>query len=192
MADELPMPDPPLANAIVALRAWSESDIPFIVAACNDPLFERFTAAIPSPYGEADARAWLASHEPARRAGRSLELAILDASSAEPLGAVALSNVDARHRRSEMGYWLAERARGRGIATEAVRLLAGWALRVLRLERLTLMIHPENAASQRVAERCGFTREGLLRSHMLKQGSGERRDALLYGLLPHEFRSRDT
>jgi RimJ/RimL family protein N-acetyltransferase len=184
------MPDPPLANDVVALRAWSERDIPFIVAACQDPLIERFTAAIPSPYGESDARAWLAGQEPARRAERSLELAILDPSTAEPLGAVALSNVDLRHRRSGMGYWLAEGARGRGIATEAVRLLAGWALGALRLDRLELMIHPENIGSQRVAERCGFKREGLLRSYMLKQNSGERRDALVYGLLPHEFQAQ--
>jgi hypothetical protein len=129
MGDELPMPDPPLANDVVALRAWSERDVPFIVAACQDRLIERHTAAIPSPYGEADARAWLASQEPARRAGRSLELAIVDASSNEP------------------------------------------ALGVLRLERLELMIHPENAASQRLAERCGLKREGLLRSHMLKRNA---------------------
>jgi len=80
-----------------------------------------------------------------------------------------------------MGYWLTERARGRGIATDAVRLLAGWAFGVLRLDRLELMIHPENTASQPVAERCGFTREGFLRSHMLKRNSGERRDSVVYG-----------
>ena len=57
------MPDPPLANDVVALRAWSERDIPFIVAACQDPLIDRFTAAIPYPYGEPDARAWLAGQE---------------------------------------------------------------------------------------------------------------------------------
>ena len=147
------MPDPPLANDVVALRAWSERDIPFIVAACQDPLIDRFTAAIPYPYGEADARAWLTGQEPARRAGRSLELAVLEASSAKPVGAVALSNMELRHRRSGMGYWLAERARGRGMATEAVRLLANWALGVLQLDRLEVMIHPENTASQRVAER---------------------------------------
>jgi RimJ/RimL family protein N-acetyltransferase len=61
---------------------------------------------------------------------------------------------------------------------------------VLRLERLEVLIHPENVASQRVAERCGFQREGLLRSHMLKRNSDERRDALVYGLLPDEFRGR--
>jgi RimJ/RimL family protein N-acetyltransferase len=103
--------------------------------------------------------------ESARQTGHVAGLAILDPSTAEPLGAVALSSTDLRHRRSGMGYWLAERARGRGIATEAVRLLAGWAFRVLRLDRLEVMIHPENVASQRVAERCGFKREGLRRSH---------------------------
>jgi RimJ/RimL family protein N-acetyltransferase len=105
---------------------------------------------------------------------------------------VALSNVDLRHRRSGMGYWLAEHARGRGIATHAVRLLAAWAFDVLRLERLEVMIHPENIASQRVAERCGFQREGLLRSHMLKQKTDERRDSLVYGLLPDDFRRGDA
>jgi len=80
MGAELPVPDPPLRNDVVALRPWSERDIPFIVAACSDPLFERFTAGIPSPYGEDDAREWLEAREPARRAGRGLELAIVDAS----------------------------------------------------------------------------------------------------------------
>lgn len=75
---------------------------------------------------------------------------------------------------------------------EAVRLLAGWAFDVLRLDLLEVMIHPDNVGSQRVAERCGFKREGLLRSHMLKQNSGERRDSLAYGLLSHEFRGRDA
>lgn len=186
------MPDPPLANGVVALRMWSERDIPFIVAACQDPLIERFAAAIPSPYREADAREWLASQEPARRAGRSLELAILDASSTEPLGAVALPHPRPTVPQVHVRYRLAQPARGRGIATEAVRLLAGWAFAVLRLDRLELMIHPENTASQRLAERCGFKREGFLRSHMLRRNSGERRDSFVYGLLPHEFRDRDA
>jgi RimJ/RimL family protein N-acetyltransferase len=193
MGAELPVPEPPLRNDVVALRPWSERDIPFIVAACSDPLFERFTAAIPSPYDEADAREWLASLEPARRAGRSLELAIVDASSGAPLGAVALSNVDLGHRRSGMGWWLAPAARGRGAATEAVRLLAGWALDALAIERLEAMIHPGNAASQRVAERCGFVREGLLRAYMRKAKRAERRDMVVFGLLPDELRrSRAT
>ena len=48
--------------------------------------------------------------------------------------------------------------------------------------------HPENVASQRVAERRGFVRESVLRSHMLMRNSGQRRDSVIYGLLPHEVR----
>jgi len=54
--------------------------------------------------------------------------------------------------------------------------------------RLTLLTDPANTPSQRVAERCGFQREGQMRSHMVIRQSGERRDALVYGLLPGELR----
>lgn len=58
--------------------------------------------------------------------------------------------------------------------------------RRLELARLWLQIEPENVASQRVAERCGFVREGRLRSHFEGRG-GERVDVLIYGLLPGEL-----
>jgi RimJ/RimL family protein N-acetyltransferase len=84
-----------------------------------------------------------------------------------------------------VGYWLAPAARGRGVASRAVRLLTGWAFDVLQLQRLELTCGPDNIGSQRVAERTGFTREGLLRSHMAFKG--RRRDTLLFSLLPGEL-----
>jgi hypothetical protein len=71
-------------------------------------------------------------------------------------------------------------AGGQGVAAQALRLLAGWAFRVLRLARLELFIEPDNVASQRVAERCGFVRE-LLRSRSVSKG--RRRDSVVFGLL---------
>jgi RimJ/RimL family protein N-acetyltransferase len=63
-----------------------------------------------------------------------------------------------------------------------VRLLAGWAFRELRIDRLQLTTHPDNTASQRVAERAGFTREGVLRAyHPTSDGP---RDAVMFSLLP--------
>src|SRR3954469_11204673 len=100
------MPAPPLADDLVALRPWTERDVPFVVAACRDPAFERFTAAVPSPYGEADARAWLASQEPARRAGRSLGLAVVGGSARGP------------HPRARARRRLVARAAGGGGAVE--------------------------------------------------------------------------
>ncbi|MEU4838724.1 GNAT family N-acetyltransferase [Nocardia testacea] len=65
------------------------------------------------------------------------------------------------------------------------RLLAGWAFDALAVARLELTCGPDNLASQRVALRCGFVREGLLRSHIPYQGA--RRDTVVFGLLPGEL-----
>jgi RimJ/RimL family protein N-acetyltransferase len=92
----------------------------------------------------------------------------------------------AQERRAAVGYWLAAHARGRGVASRAVRLLAGWSFAQLGTARLELTCAPENEASQAVATRCGFTREGVLRSHMVFKGA--RRDTVMFSLLPGELR----
>jgi RimJ/RimL family protein N-acetyltransferase len=61
-----------------------------------------------------------------------------------------------QERAADVGYWLAAPARGRGLATRAVELLAGWAFGDLDLERLELRTNPQNHASRAVAARAGF------------------------------------
>ena len=77
------------------------------------------------------------------------------------------------------------RRRAGGVASRALRLLAGWAAREHGLARLQLMVEPANMASIRVAEKAGFRREGLLRSYI--EVKGTRRDVYLYALLPEEM-----
>jgi RimJ/RimL family protein N-acetyltransferase len=181
----LPLPTPPLADCAVALRPWRERDIPAQLAAFGDALFERFSDW--PPRTEADARRYLKAHEAARVRGEQLELALVEPHDHDVvLGGASLSSVSLPQGRASIGYWLAPDARGRGLATRAVRLLASWAFDALRIERLELTCGPDNHASQRVAERCGFTREGLLRSHMPLEGS--RRDTVVFSLLPGELR----
>jgi len=164
---------PSLADEVVLLRPWRETDVPALLAAFSDPFFLRFSDW--APRTEAEARAYLAGHEQARRRGEQIELAL-----AEPLdesvvlGGGSLNNVDLSEGRAAIGYWLAPHARGRGVATHAVRLLAGWAFRDLDVARLELTCGPDNVASQRVAERCGFTRVGVLRSHLPFKGRAAR------------------
>jgi [ribosomal protein S5]-alanine N-acetyltransferase len=85
----------------------------------------------------------------------------------------------------EVGYWVKREARGRGLATRALRLLARWALEDQRLARVQLAAEPGNLASLRVAEKAGFTREGLLRRYL--NIGGERRDGFMFSLLPEEL-----
>ncbi len=82
-----------------------------------------------------------------------------------PVGHVNLAGLD-EGGAAEVGYWLAPRARGRGLATAAASLLIDWGFAELGVARIEFAILPENRASQRVAERLGATPEGLReRSH---------------------------
>ncbi len=177
------LPDPPLAEGPVRLRAWSRGDEPALVAICRDPLIDRYTH-VPSPYRASDARAWIGGQEDRLRSGLSLDLAIADATSDALLGAIGMHEFRWHDRRAEIGYWVAREARGRGIASVALRLLSRWALGPLGLARLDLFAEEENAASMRVAEHAGFVREGLLRSYL--EIKGRRRSVLVFSLLAQD------
>ena len=98
------------------------------------------------------------------------------------LGGASVYGINADERQASVGYWVAAHGREKGVATHATKLLARWAFDVLEIERLQLTCGPDNVASQRVAERAGFTREALLRSHFPFKGG--RRDTVVFGLLP--------
>jgi ribosomal-protein-alanine N-acetyltransferase len=87
--------------------------------------------------------------------------------------------------RATIGFWLLPEARGKGLATRAVRHVSRWALRELALVRLGLLTEPSNELSQRVAERSGFQREGVCRSYA--EIDGRRVDYALFSLVPADL-----
>jgi [ribosomal protein S5]-alanine N-acetyltransferase len=87
----------------------------------------------------------------------------------------------------EIGYWLRADARGAGLTTRAVRLAARWALAREGVERLQLRADVENVVSRRVAEKAGFTFEGVLRSAHWSARLGRRQDWAMYSLLRGEM-----
>ena len=134
------------------LRPIQLTDAEAIVTACGDEDIARFIPLIASPYTRADAEAWIERCLEVWRRGESYPFAITDAGSGELLGAI-----EVHARGGTVGYWVASGARNRGIATRALRLVCD-----LVPERpLRLTAHPDNAASQRVAEKAGFRRVGL-------------------------------
>jgi RimJ/RimL family protein N-acetyltransferase len=157
--------------------------VPGLVEACQDREIVRWTR-VPASYGEADARFYLRQRYDATFAGVTAPFAIVHATTEDLLGSISLMRFAWRHARAEVGYWLSRPARGQGHATRAVRLICEWGFDVLRLERIDLLAATENPASQRVAERAGFTREAVLRSYM--EGTFERQDMVAFGLLRDE------
>ena len=180
----LPFPDPPLADELIRLRPWTQADAGDACTATQDPLILHHTH-VPAGQSEDDLRRFIDEREPRRLAGDELGFVIAAAGDDAFLGCVSLLRFDWPDRRGEIGYYLAEWGRGRGVMTRAVRLLSRWALEDLGLARLEVIADIDNAPSQAVAERCGFTREGVLRSY--EERNGRRVDVVLFSLLPQDL-----
>ncbi|MEY2512767.1 MAG: hypothetical protein QOJ89_125 [bacterium] len=181
---QLPFPDPPLADELIRLRPWTRADAGAAFSATQDPLIAHHTH-VPERQTLDDVRRFIDDREPRRLAGDELGFVIAARDDDAFLGCVSLLRFDWPDRRGEIGYYLAEWGRGRGVMTRAARLLSRWALQDLGLARLELIADVDNAPSQAVAERCGFTREGVLRSY--EERKGRRVDVVLFSLLPQDL-----
>jgi RimJ/RimL family protein N-acetyltransferase len=180
---ELHLPDPPLTDDVVTLRPFTLGDVEWVTEGCQDPGVARFTS-VPQPYTPEHAHEWIGGHAQRRATGEALHLAVTAASDGAPLGAVGLQRIAWDHLRGEIGYWIGPWARGREAAPRAVRVLAAHAFEV-GLRRIEVVPYADNPASQRVAEKAGCRREGVLRSYFLARG--ERHDCIMYSLLPGDL-----
>jgi RimJ/RimL family protein N-acetyltransferase len=114
-----------------------------------------------------------------------MALAVIAAADGVPLGSVGLQRIDWDQLRGEIGYWTSPWGRGRGAAPSAVRLLAAHAFEVAGLQRIEVIPYADNPASQRVAEKAGCKREGVMRSYFAARGV--RHDCVMYSLLPGDL-----
>lgn len=149
-----------------------------------DPEVRRFTR-IAEPPPEGFARDWIEAYEAGRRDGSREGFAALDGEG-RFVGLGLAPEIDREGRELELGYIVAAHARGRGLGTEILRLLTSWAFEDVEAQRAYLIIDVENPASARVAERCGYVLEGVMRSIHVKQG--QRADAGLWSRLPGDPR----
>ena len=166
----------------VVLRPWRIEDVPAVTAACQDTEIARWLAFVPQPYTEEHARFYVRDCMDAPDDRKPF--AITDADTGEVIG-----SIDMRINRMQtghIGYWLAAEARGSGLTSAALRALSRWARKELGLGRVELVTDPDNIASQRVAEKAGFTREGVLRSILVNR-DGSRRDGVMFSLLPDDL-----
>jgi RimJ/RimL family protein N-acetyltransferase len=146
----------------------------------DDPDALRYTY-ITAPFGPEEARAWVQRYVDGWRDGSRAGFSV-QSPDGEFLGMMSIIKLDLAGREGELGYIIARQARGRGVATRALRLLTDWAFDALGLQRAELRINTDNAGSVRVAERSGYTLEGTMRSLHFKNGM--RTDTLLYSRLP--------
>ena len=169
-------PDPPLFDNHVVLRPLAAEDVAVVEHALADLEIQRWlddSGLSARDVVERAAARWAASE--------AAEFAIID--EGECVGSIWLNL--GPESRAGVGYWLLAHARGKGLATSALLLVARWAFDALGVKRIALHTDPRNVASIRVASRAGFEREGLLRSWA--DVNGERADQVLLSLLPSDL-----
>jgi ribosomal-protein-alanine N-acetyltransferase len=165
------------------IRDWTMQDAESIVRYANNRkvamwLRDRF----PHPYRLRDAEGFLAAVSQ-----QNPRVAFAVATQAEVIGGIGLElGRDVHQFTAELGYWLGEPFWGRGIMTEAVRLLRAWAFEHLTLHRIYANVFVGNEASIRVLQKAGFECEGRLRANVFK--NGEILDQLVYARIKDGIR----
>jgi RimJ/RimL family protein N-acetyltransferase len=153
---------------VIRLDPWGPQHSPAVRALLSDPDILRYTR-VPEPPPDGFEATWLARYDEGRADGTREAFAIVDGE--EFLGLTMVMGIEAEARAAELGYLVAPGARGRGVATIALRLTSDWAFEARNLLRLHLLIDVTNVASSKVARSAGYTLEGVLRSLHVK---GER------------------
>jgi RimJ/RimL family protein N-acetyltransferase len=161
------------------LEPFTAAHLPRFAALAEDPDVLRFTR-FPDPPEAAFPARWLARYEAGRRDGTKEAFAVLDPRSGELVGLALAVEIDRAAGAAELGYLVGPAARGRGIATEALRRLTRWAREHEGLQALTLIINAENAGSRKVAERAGYVLARVDRDAEVKPG--RRGDLMVYEL----------
>jgi len=176
----LSWPDPLPAAGSVILRPFRSSDLPLVAELSRDP-YVPLIGSIPEEYSDEAGRAYVARQHQRLTDGSGYSFAIAERAGDRAVGGAGLWLHDRAAGRATMGYVVALSARRRGVASAALSALTAFAWTLTDLRRLELYIEPWNTGSIRVAERCGFTSEGLLTRHL--EIGGTRRDMLCYAQL---------
>jgi RimJ/RimL family protein N-acetyltransferase len=171
-----------LTDGVIVLRTFREDDRAATLATFADPVVRRWLN-MPAEPKDSDFDALLRTVRRGLESGDRYDFCVTELPADVSLGAVIASR---RHRDNfEVAYLAREEGSGRGLMTRAVRLLSDWLLDE-GVGRIELRTHPDNLASQHLAERAGFTREGVERQSIWLHS--RREDAIVWSLLPSDPR----
>jgi RimJ/RimL family protein N-acetyltransferase len=177
-----------LSDGAILLRTLREEDVNALYEAARESIAE-VSVWLPwchENYSIEETRGFIGSRESAAQGGEWYSFGIFEKDGGRFLGGVGINFINRVHQMANLGYWVRTGATGRGIATAATRLAAKFGFEQLGLQRLEIVIAVANRGSQRVAEKAGATREGVLRNRLLIRG--ESLDAVLFSLVPEDLK----
>ncbi|MFT4246022.1 MAG: GNAT family N-acetyltransferase [Micrococcaceae bacterium] len=163
---KIPSTQPILSGENLVLRPWKPEDATQLAKICRNPEIARYTA-VPENYTLEMGKEFIADSI-AGYPNNAIRYCITDVEN-EIVGSISLERLSLLDCRAEIGYLVAEGHRGKGIAVEATRILTS-IVHQWGFSRVELLTAVENLASQKVAEKSGFTFEGVLRKRNIVKG----------------------
>lgn len=176
-----------LTDGTITLRPYRREDAGSLYEAARESIPE-MTPWMPwchPDYSIQESREWITDCFEKWEQGKEYNFAITDVSTGRYLGGCGLNAIHRRPDIANLGYWVRTSATKKGVATTATLLLADFGINELKLNRLEIVIDVDNKASQRVAEKSGATREGILRNRLTQHGKPT--DAVMFSLVPRDL-----
>jgi RimJ/RimL family protein N-acetyltransferase len=174
---------PTLQYGRYTLRPPVDSDVTSIYEACQDPLIPRFTT-VPINYTMSHALDYVqrvrASIELQREIPFVIEFGVGDEK--EFAGVISLHTISIDNHRAELGYWMDEKMRGKGIATAAAKMITGYGFDTLGFKRIEAAVDLDNTASQKLLISAGYEREGILKQRVTRS-NGSQIDMVMFAAL---------
>ncbi len=173
----------------VRIRPYQPGDAPLIYEAAHESIAEMYPWMpwCHPGYTLEESEEWLKTCLAEREAKRAFDFAVYDKGTHQFLGAVAINQLHPIHQFANLGYWVRSSCTGHGVAVSAVHLCAQFGFDELKLKRLEILTAAGNVRSQRVAEKAGATREGVLRQRL--NISGVWHDAVVFSLIPEDLKT---
>lgn len=160
---------PVITTERLVLRPFAVADAVLVEQLAGHPDVAATTLNIPHPYPSGGAIAWFANHAEDFRSGKAVVFAVTLKSDSTLIGAMGL-DIQRKHDRAEMGYWIGKPYWNHGYATEAAKAVLDFGFKTLGLHRIHASHFAGNVASGRVMQKAGMQFEGTMRGRVKKAG----------------------
>jgi RimJ/RimL family protein N-acetyltransferase len=173
-------------DSVVTVRPFQKEDATEIHAAASESLNETsFWLVDLKGLSLSDVQEYIDSQPETWNEDQAYNFVILESGTNRILGGCGLTQINRRHRSCGLYFWIRTSATGHGFATRAVALMARFAFDSLGMQRMEIVIEPENLGGLRVAEKAGAISEGYLRGRFFHRG--EPKDGVVFSLVPEDI-----